>query len=93
MLDLLMQRHRERTEHKELLTGITASTIVNFNPMGRPKQPVVPADFMPSKVGQRRTRKRRVSQRVVDSKVRNFFAAQYRAQQLKKGELNKSVQQ
>jgi len=51
---LLIDQHRERVEHQELLAGIIASSVVNYS-MGAPKRPTCPADFMPSRGGKSRT--------------------------------------
>jgi hypothetical protein len=49
---VLLDQHRECVEHqdyhRELLTGIIASTVANFA-MGAPKKPLSPRDFMPSR--------------------------------------------
>lgn len=54
---LLVDQHDIRVRHDELLTGILASAIVNWS-MRAPKEPSVPADFMPSRRGAGRLKKK-----------------------------------
>ena len=64
---LLVDQHRERVEHQELLTGIIASTVANWS-MGAPKQPLSPSDFMLSRkrdpVKKERLNRKRVSAQI-----------------------------
>lgn len=47
-----MERHRERTEHNELLFGIIASNIANYaGKMLKDNVELKPRDFMPSQAG------------------------------------------
>jgi hypothetical protein len=71
---LLLDQHRERTEHTELLAGIIASNIVNwgFQP---PKKTAVPADFMPSRMREK-PKPKRINRKRIAVNVRAFLEAQ-----------------
>lgn len=52
MFAVLRKRREAEHQRQEFLVGILASNIVNFS-MAHPKEPVSPADFMPSQIGKR----------------------------------------
>jgi len=54
--DLLVDRHRERTDHLELLSGIVAAAVANWG-MRAPKKPLTAADFMPSRFTPKREKR------------------------------------
>jgi len=77
---LLVDQHRERVEHQELLTGILASTIANWS-MGAPKEPLAPSVFMPCRRGRAKQPKRpRINRKRVADKVRAFMEAKMKQQ-------------
>ena len=76
---LLVDQHRERVEHQELLTGILASTIANWS-MGAPKEPLAPSVFMPCRARARRERKPRLNRKQIAVDVRAFLNAQMEQQ-------------
>jgi len=71
-LQLLLDRHRERTEHQELLAGIVASTIANY--AGRTLKDGVsaaPSQFMPSKP--RKPKRAQIDRERIAEGTRAFF--------------------
>jgi hypothetical protein len=75
---LLIDQHRERVEHQELLAGTVASAVANWS-MKSPKEPLCAADFMPSRRDREKEKPRRVNRRRVATRVRAFLAAQINA--------------
>lgn len=73
---LLLDRHREKVEHQELLNGIVASAIANWSMHKLPK-PLSAADFMPSRFGRREEEPRvRINRKRIAAHVRAFLDAQ-----------------
>jgi hypothetical protein len=72
---LLVDQHRERVEHQELLTGILAANIVNWS-MHAPEKAKVASDFMPCRARARPERKPRLNRKKIAMDVRAFMNAQ-----------------
>jgi hypothetical protein len=53
----LTQRHERRIEHDEFMVAQLAACVINFS-MAHPKEPVKPADLMPSQVGKKPKQKK-----------------------------------
>lgn len=76
-LRLLLNRHREATQHAELLHGIIAAAVVNSG-FSAPKKGVEPRLFMPSQWGKRAEEaepKRRIRRRDIAQNIRCFLTA------------------
>jgi hypothetical protein len=82
-LQLLNDRHKEQTDHEELLAGIIASTLANYSFAGV-KKPLVPADFMPSQWAKKKPKKERPNRKRIAQNIRNFMQAQVRGQEIRK---------
>ena len=66
---LLIDEHRKRVEHTELLAGIIASTVANWS-MHTPKEALRPRDYMPSRYGASRPKRPKVNRKLVAEQVR-----------------------
>lgn len=53
-LSHLIRRHKGSQDRQQLLVGLLASVTANYS-MCRPKEPLVPADFMPNRKERERT--------------------------------------
>jgi hypothetical protein len=71
---LLVDQHRERVEHQELLSGIIASTVANWSMTG-PRKALTPSDFMPSRRQAKAEQKKkpRVNRKRIADRVRSFL--------------------
>lgn len=79
---LLLARHRERTEHRELLAGLIAATTANHS-FAPPKKPLAPADFMPSQWAKKRAKPKteRMNRKRVATSVRALMSGLIAQQQ------------
>lgn len=68
---LLLDQHRERMEHQELLAGIIASEVANRS-QRHPEKWVVPFDFMPSKSHKEVKRRSRARGQKVSNDIRKW---------------------
>jgi len=80
---LLVDQHRERIQHQELLTGILASEIANRS-MRPPDKWLPPSHFMPSRNGDEwepgsRNTSGRINRKKIATKVRGFLEEQMKA--------------
>ena len=71
---LLLDRHREMTEHQEFLAGIVASAVANFS-LGAPKQPLRPKDFMPTRAVSKLVKVRTAPRSLIAQNIRCFMRA------------------
>jgi hypothetical protein len=69
----LLDEHRARIQHEELLTGILAATVGNHS-FCPPKEPYTPANFMPSqRTAKRRVKRKRINRALIADSVRAMF--------------------
>lgn len=76
MFDALLKRKERENQERDFLFAQLASVYVNYS-MAAPKNPVPPAEFMPSEIRKKLARKRngpsREEREAVDRQTRAFF--------------------